>query len=59
VKNSKQFYEKKILERLEESDQLPEEVADEVFIWNCFSYQPNGVLKHLLEKAPDKYEQYF
>ena len=59
MKNSKKFSYKKILKRLEESDQLPEEVVDEVFLRNCFSYQLNGVLKHLLEKAPDKYEQFF
>ena len=59
VKNSKKFYYKKILERLEGSDHLPEEVVDEEFIRNCFSYQLNGVLKHLLEKAPANYEELF
>ena len=56
---SKEIYDRKILESLEEQDQVPEFVIDEDFLRNSFSYQMHGVLKHLLEKVPDKFEQYF
>eukprot|EP00092_Neocalanus_flemingeri_P007968 GFUD01008596.1.p1 GENE.GFUD01008596.1~~GFUD01008596.1.p1 ORF type:complete len:1107 (-),score=154.31 GFUD01008596.1:37-3357(-) len=56
---SKNLYDKKILEMLKENKQIPELVVDESFFKNCFFFQLNGVLDHLLKSEPEKFEQYF
>ena len=61
VKNNKanRSYDRKILETLKEQERVSDYVIDENFLRNCFSYQLNGVLKYLLEKASEELERYF